>query len=232
MGKLKKLFYLFIMILFFFNTNLVNAAKDYQGKFVIIDGNKVSYDENAINGKVDIPNQDEKTRADNYKVELEEKYLSVPLLLKNTYYVNTINMVLNALDREVDDNNLVKDIKESYNIFEIKDILNKRAEGTKFKFSSDYITDINTFKMNTTSAIAYGNPVIVSLSENVGDVYFRNHSTTTDVETFGVISGYTEYGDKVLYLESGHGRFANFSKPQIVKIDDLYFATEGGLYVW
>lgn len=117
----------------------------------------------------------------------------------------------------------------------VENLLNSLAKDSSFKFfweMHNNVTDLTSLKMNATTAIDNANPVMVNTVSSPGDIYLRGHNTGYRLSNFGLITGYSEYGDKVVYLESGYGRFNGFTKSQTVDIKDLSYALEAGGYVW
>lgn len=243
MKKTKKLLILSIVVFYFsLISDTTFAAKNHKGKTVNVNGVEVSYDSNAINGGVSpIPTGNDPKFAD--RLVEKEKYLSVPFETHiNNYYSApaAISMILNSLGITTYSQQQIAQklgtlSNGTYTGYQIEHTLNSIVNGSKYKFNwvwHSNVNDFNSVRDNITSAIEYGNPVMVNTAESPGDTYLRGHNTGYALYHFGVVSAYYNYGDKFIYLDPSYGRFSGFIKSQVATIKDLSYAMGTRGYAW
>ena len=112
--------------------------------------------------------------------------------------------------------------------------LNSVVAGSRYKFYWEwhYYNQIDKMKGHVTSALSWGNPVMVNTVESPGDVYLQGHNIGTTLYHFGVIGDYFDNGNSVTYVDPGYGRFSGFVMNQRVTIKNMSYATGGRGYAW
>lgn len=233
-----------LTIIFSCSLGEVEAARKPIGKIKIIDGKEVSYDDNVVNGSVsEGPLSNGNIIKFNTGAISKEKTLYVPFETQiNSYHRGVISatMVVNSLGlgkySQQNIANLFGTITDESSVgISIQNVLNELVRDSRFQFNWVLHTDENdldTVKVNVTSAIENGNPVIVNTIESLGDCYLRGHNTGYSLNHFGVVSGYYNYGEKVVYLNPEYGRFNGFVKSQVINVKDLSYAMGRRGYVW
>lgn len=230
-----------IISLLAFNVNYTHSAKHHKGQTVTIDGVQVSYDPNAINGGIDLTTEKEKLVAITTNYTLESKEIYVPFEQQiNEYYFGTatasmLTKSINIPQTQQQISNLLEEPSAVTAGKNLSTALNRLLENSKFRFYWEWhnnVNDITTMKTHIVSAIEYGNPVMVNMTEGPGDNYLRGHNIGYSHSIFGLISGFYNYGDRIKYIEPGYGRFSGFVKPQVTTIENLSYATGDRGYVW
>lgn len=235
-----------IMMLNLFVSPVAQAAVSDGGtSSTLVDGVTVVYDNHSVNGGISL----EKS-IDNMKLSYAKgtraanqpsKIISVPFQTQETnYYCGpaSARMVLGAIGKYRSQSQLAALMGTTTAGTNagapVANALNSVASGTRYRFNWQWhtYTNVSTIKDHVTTAISYGNPVMVNTMESPGDVWIKGHNIGTALYHYGVVADYFDYGNSVTYTDPGYGRFAGFVMDQRVSITNLSYAVGGRGYAW
>lgn len=224
--------------------NISAATSSPDGNSVIKteDGTEITYDNNVANGGID---NDINVVIDNNKKLVKNAPAGKSLNVKhqtqqNDYYCGpaSASMIVKYLGFNKSQNDMAKLLGTTSSAGtgagnNVANALNKVASSkAKFSWSWHKYNEVTKIKNHVLTAINYGNPVMINTLETPGDWCLQGHNTGYDLYHFGVISGYSNFGNAGIYLDPGYGRFSGFVKQQIAAMSDLSFAAGQRGYAW
>lgn len=223
----------------------------YGNKLLDVDGQLISYNEQAVNGGIDLTSpiyslNDKTTLMKmNGDLELQSTKRSVVISLPfqtqiNNYYCGpaAARMVVGAIGYSRTQQQMASLLGTTTNGTNagasVANALNRVVSGSKYKFYWEWHTydQISKIKSHIVQALSYGNPVMVNTAEGPGDVYLVGHNTGAPLYHYGVVADYFDYGNQVTYTDPGAGRFKGFVVDQRATIKNISYATGTRGYVW
>lgn len=198
-------------------------------------GTEITYNNNALNGGI---NDDINVVIDNNKqlvrsAKASGKNLNVKHQTQQTdYYCGpaSASMKVKYLGFNKSQNDMAKLLGTTSSAGTgagngAANALNKVASSkAKFSWSWHKYDEVTKIKNHVLTAIDYGNPVMINTLETPGDWCLKGHNTGYDLYHFGVISGYSNFGNAGIYLDPGYGRFSGFVQQQVATMSDLSYA--------
>lgn len=194
----------------------------------IDDATVIRYNENALNGGIDlgIP----------AKVEL-----TIPFEQPKQYNYSSVASTVMLL-KSIGINHTQQELADLLNANNIgmidgehlTEVLNHTTEGSRYAFTLEFHDTMNIadLKNHIIEALAYGNPVLVNTVESLGDCYLEGHEQYGTLYQYGLVKDYYNYGETITYTESDYGVFSGFSVNRKVGTTNLSYAAGGKWYVW
>lgn len=192
------------------------------------DGIVIKYDENALNGGIDLGMP--------AKVEL-----SVPFEYSKQYNYNSAASAVMLLN-SIGFNYTQQEIADLFNVNSLGliegetmvDILNHISEGSRYAFTLEKhdALDIVSLKDHIVEALVYGNPVLMGTLESPGDCYIEGHNQYGILYQYGLVKDYINYGNTVTYIESDYGIYSGFTTNNEINVTNLSYVAGGEWYVW
>lgn len=193
----------------------------------IEDGTVIRYNENALNGGVDLGVPAKVELLVSYEQPKQYNYnsaASAAMLLNSIGFNYTQQEIadLIAVNRTVTDGE------------HLTEVLNQITEGSRYAFTLEQhdASDIASLKKHIIEALVYGNAILVNTIESTGDCYLEGHDQYGVLYQYGMVKDYYNYGNTITYTDSDYGIFSGFSKNQKVSISNLSYAVGGKWYVW
>ncbi len=246
MKNVMKMLLVLLVSMIGFNPSNIYASEstnEEKGYITTNSGTEVVYDNSAINGGIDTTNM-----VDIPKFEIE------PYYDPNATFANSVNVVHQTQVNSyycgpAAGSMIVRQLGYNYDQYEMASYFGTTTDGTGFgthlattltnltgiQFGCKWhvYTDVATIKDHIQRAIDYGNAVLLNTYEEAGQWFLAGHSNLgTDVYHYGVISGYTSYGDLVTYVDPGAGYFGGFVTYRNYQIQTISNATGGRGYIW
>lgn len=244
---MKKIIDLTIAFSMLFCITTVNV-KAVRKTTVTDDGITITYDNDAINEKVDltpsefVPNAElEILKTNSKQFRASSKELDIPFeSQKNEYWCApaAATMMLNTNGFSVSQKEMANafgtKVEGTTAGYGISDALNEIVSGSGYYFTWEWhvAEDVSTLKEHTVEAINYGNPVLLNTYETANDIQIDGHDMGTDLYHFGLIGDYFDYGNSATYVDSGYGYFAGFKMNQRISMNKLSIAAGQRGYVW
>lgn len=194
----------------------------------IEDGINIHYNENAMNGGIDlgVPSSVELTVTVERMIQHNYNPVVSAVMLLNSIGLNTTQQEIADL--------LGVNSLGIINGEQVTEVLNQKTEGSRYAFTwqQHEALDVADFRKHIVEALAYGNPVLVQTMESLGDSYIEGHKQYGTLYQYGLVKDYFNYGDAVTYTESEYGLYSGFSFGKKAGITSLSYAVGGKGYVW
>lgn len=193
----------------------------------IEEGTVIQYNENALNGGIDLGMPAKVELTIPFEQPKQYNYSSVAstvMLLNSIGFTYTQQEIADLF--EVD--RVVTDGKH------VTEVLNHTTEGSRYAFTLEQHDALNItgLKNHIVEALVYGNPLLVNTMESSGDCYLEGHNQYGTLYQYGLVKDYYNYGNSVTYTESDYGIYSGFSVNKKVGITNLSYAAGGKWYVW
>lgn len=193
----------------------------------IEEGTVIQYNENALNGGIDLGMPAKVELTIPFEQPKQYNYSSVAstvMLLNSIGFTYTQQEIadLFEVDRVVTDGE------------HLTEVLNHTTEGSRYAFTLEQHDALNItgLKNHIVEALVYGNPLLVNTIESSGDCYLEGHNQYGTLYQYGLVKDYYNYGNSVTYTESDYGIYSGFSVNKKVGITNLSYAAGGKWYVW
>lgn len=193
----------------------------------IEEGTVIQYNENALNGGIDLGMPAKVELIIPFEQPKQYNYSSVAstvMLLNSIGFTYTQQEIadLFEVDRVVTDGE------------HLTEVLNHTIEGSRYSFTLEQHDALNItgLKNHIVEALVYGNPLLVNTIESSGDCYLEGHNQYGTLYQYGLVKDYYNYSNSVTYTESDYGIYSGFSVNKKVGITNLSYAAGGKWYVW
>lgn len=255
MKKFTAAFLLFsIMSINFLNVSATSSTSDNETEVTTTeDGKEVYYNNNSVNGSIDttdfkdVPKFNSMTKYDPNDPNINSNSVSVSHQTQETsYYCGPASgsMITYQLGKGQNQNQMASYFGTTTDGTGFGSYLGSTLQNiTGYPFGTTWHTgsDVTTIKNNIKAGINYGNAIMLNTWEYGNYFYLDGHRALSDeVFHYGVISGYSDFGNYVYYIDPGAGytdpvtgqRWDGFTAGRYYPIYDISMATGGRGYVW
>lgn len=261
LGAMKRILANLLVISLLFGIEVQNVvfAEDTSDSGVVeVDGVDIYYDNNAVNGGVDIDkdkgyvnengvNIYYDNHAINGGVDLEAKpaYQGVnssvvlPIVFEHpqsdkSNAFASMAMLLSTIGYPMTQQELAT-VLDMNNIEskQIAEELNSIVKDSNYHFTSEYHDfNVETIRNHVVEALNVGNPILVHTVETSSDWYIEGHGLMGSYNEYCLVGDYFDYGAEVTIVNMNQGIYDGFNLNQKVSIQALSNATGGSDYVW
>lgn len=108
--------------------------------------------------------------------------------------------------------------------------INSLSSGTGFSFN--LVWGASDLKNRSVIAIVYGNPVLVNTNESAAGYHLKGHAENGIQYHCGIVNGYRQSGNILVYTDPAYGRFPYTVQQQDVSLDIMSSMVSTLGFIW